>query len=468
MWMKPWTVAGILLLPCKAFGQQPPQQQDPCVIKSEYEALLKQAVAATGPKPAQPKDAKGKALTRAEVERELKTAADIRDKAEIELKVDEKRLAGFQAQLTELENRMRPRLSELNREIQDLTAQIAKTRDVNTLKGLEDRREAKNNEIRRINTDIRELVQDRNVARESIEGKEGVFDGTEKLAVAAEQKMTDLEKQLARIGQYEKWTEADKARPTLAGKKTAYDQAVAAKDQTLAEAKQVVFDMRGKLAAERALLRANERPKFLKSASHLADRAQLEARIKGMDASQKAPLIRAYKENQAAKLNAIVAAMIQQSKDSKNLRLTQVMTNLSQYDCWTDAANYKNTIMDAMKNASVVAGSDFNFTDTEGWEEIPFDDVVDDADKAWVGSWKCSCGITIQLNADKTGSWIDSRGGPPGSMSESGTFTGTWSGGLGGVTLTTSVEKYGRRGGSVGFTLHEGKLRDPWGNLYSR
>jgi hypothetical protein len=98
---------------------------------------------------------------------------------------------------------------------------------------------------------------------------------------------------------------------------------------------------------------------------------------------------------------------------------------------------------------------------------MPYDDVAS-ADAKWVGTWSCSCKIAIQFNADHSGSWIDSRGGPPGSMYESGTFTGTWSGDANSVTLTTSVAKYGRRGGVVTFTLRDGTLHDPWGDVYAR
>jgi len=385
----PWVLTSLLLIPCAAFSQQQPQKQDPCTIKTEYEALLKQAVPAAGPKPAQPN------LTRADVEAALKKATEQRDKAAIELKVDEDGLANVQIRLTELENRMRPRLSELNREVQDLNEKIAKARSADVIKGLEDSRDAKNNEIRRINTDIRELTEERRSALELVEGKPGVIEGSEKPFIAAEQIVTNLEQLLEQIDKYEKWTAAGQARTALAAKKAAYDKAVATKDQALAEAKQVVFDVRGKLTAERALLRAKERPKFLKSASYLADRAQLVARIKVMNAEQRAPLIRAYQEDQSAKLNAIVAAMIQPSKDSKNLRLTQLMTSLSTYDCWTDAANYKNTILRAMENASVVAGSDFTFRDTSGWEEIPFEeDVTGFPDVS--GTWKASIGGIVR------------------------------------------------------------------------
>ena len=53
--------------------------------------------------------------------------------------------------------------------------------------------------------------------------------------------------------------------------------------------------------------------------------------------------------------------------------------------------------------------------------------ALNPAEARFVGSWVCTCNITIVLNEDHTGSWVDRRGGPPGSLYESGTFTGTWS-----------------------------------------
>jgi hypothetical protein len=86
----------------------------------------------------------------------------------------------------------------------------------------------------------------------------------------------------------------------------------------------------------------------------------------------------------------------------------------------------------------------------------------------YVGSWACTCKITIVLNADRTGSFVDGRGGPAGSLYESGTFKGTWSATATAGTLEIPVAQYGRRGGSVQLTFVDGKLRDQFGDVYSR
>ena len=86
----------------------------------------------------------------------------------------------------------------------------------------------------------------------------------------------------------------------------------------------------------------------------------------------------------------------------------------------------------------------------------------------FVGSWVCACKITIVLNADRTGSFVDRRGGPPGSLYESGTFTGTWSAATASVTLDIPVARWGRRGGVIQLSLIDGKLHDPWGDVYAR
>lgn len=89
------------------------------------------------------------------------------------------------------------------------------------------------------------------------------------------------------------------------------------------------------------------------------------------------------------------------------------------------------------------------------------------ADARFVGSWVSPAKITIELNADHSGAWVDSRGGPAGSMSASGRFPGTWH--ASGSTVTLTVPSiYGNRSGSVTFTLSEGKLRDPWGDVFVR
>jgi len=89
------------------------------------------------------------------------------------------------------------------------------------------------------------------------------------------------------------------------------------------------------------------------------------------------------------------------------------------------------------------------------------------ADTRFVGSWVCQCKITILLKADRTGAWVDSRGGPAGSMSASGTFPGTWTPSGDGVLLTIPPE-FGNRSGTVHFQLSDGKLRDRWGGVYAR
>ena len=89
-------------------------------------------------------------------------------------------------------------------------------------------------------------------------------------------------------------------------------------------------------------------------------------------------------------------------------------------------------------------------------------------DMRFVGTWVCSCNISIVVNADRTGSWVDRRGGPPGSMYATATLVGTWTSSGDGMTLSLPVAKYGNRGGSIAFSLVDGKLRDPWGDIYTR
>jgi hypothetical protein len=89
-------------------------------------------------------------------------------------------------------------------------------------------------------------------------------------------------------------------------------------------------------------------------------------------------------------------------------------------------------------------------------------------DQAFVGSWASKIGVTVVLNADHTGNWVDSR--PPGPMQGGGSFSGTWNApDAQAVTLELPTEKYGSRGGSITFNLQpSGSLRDPWGNEYSK
>jgi hypothetical protein len=86
---------------------------------------------------------------------------------------------------------------------------------------------------------------------------------------------------------------------------------------------------------------------------------------------------------------------------------------------------------------------------------------------AFVGEWRCTCKIAVVLRGDRKGSWVDGRGGPPGSMYESGTFTGTWSATATTVTLVIPPE-YRHRSGTVYLTLVDGKLHDAWGGVYVR
>jgi hypothetical protein len=86
----------------------------------------------------------------------------------------------------------------------------------------------------------------------------------------------------------------------------------------------------------------------------------------------------------------------------------------------------------------------------------------------FVGSWKSPAKITIVLNQDGTGAWVDARGGPKGSMQENGTFKGKWSASGDKVTLDMTNPTYGNRSGAVTFTLSDGRLHDQWGDVYSK
>jgi hypothetical protein len=83
----------------------------------------------------------------------------------------------------------------------------------------------------------------------------------------------------------------------------------------------------------------------------------------------------------------------------------------------------------------------------------------------FVGEWRCGCKIAIVLRADHTGSWVDSRGGPPGSMYESATLTGTWTATATSVTLVIPPE-YRNRAGTIYLSLVDRTLRDQWGGVY--
>jgi hypothetical protein len=91
-----------------------------------------------------------------------------------------------------------------------------------------------------------------------------------------------------------------------------------------------------------------------------------------------------------------------------------------------------------------------------------------EVDSRFVGSWTCPANITIRLNLNRQGAWVDSRGGPEGSMYASGTFPGVWSSSGDTAYLTISIAEYGRRGGTVKLRLIEGKLHDDWGDVYTK
>lgn len=77
----------------------------------------------------------------------------------------------------------------------------------------------------------------------------------------------------------------------------------------------------------------------------------------------------------------------------------------------------------------------------------------------FVGKWGSTIGVTIVVNADHTGSWVDSRQGQP------GTWIGKWEANE--TRLYLTPDNSSRYGGMVTFTLRaDGKMTDPWSNAY--
>lgn len=82
-----------------------------------------------------------------------------------------------------------------------------------------------------------------------------------------------------------------------------------------------------------------------------------------------------------------------------------------------------------------------------------------------VGSYVSPIGATVVLRADRTGTWVETRPGQPGTWQ--GTWEGSWDGGNGWVRLTPNDSA--RFGGSVSFTVRPGgRLIDPWNNTYTK
>ena len=79
-------------------------------------------------------------------------------------------------------------------------------------------------------------------------------------------------------------------------------------------------------------------------------------------------------------------------------------------------------------------------------------------DARFVGTWSCECKVQLIFDSNGMGAWVDSRGGPSGSMYESGRYDGYWNSSGNTLTLTLSKGSNPNRFGTVGFQLKEGKL----------
>jgi hypothetical protein len=182
-----------------------------------------------------------------------------------------------------------------------------------------------------------------------------------------------------------------------------------------------------------------------------------------MDPARKAAEIKAFKEEQSAKLNAIVAGLIQPIKDRENRRLTEVMTNLTPYRCWDDVKPWIAEAQRQMQQtASLVGGMDFNFMDTSGWEQMPYDDDVTGLPDV-SGTWKASIGGIIRDIRQSGGriSWsADYQWGPimrhedmQGTVSADGrieviiTYTSPGERTQGGFSATVTVDSNGKATG---------------------
>lgn len=84
-----------------------------------------------------------------------------------------------------------------------------------------------------------------------------------------------------------------------------------------------------------------------------------------------------------------------------------------------------------------------------------------DPNNVFVGTWSCKAGISIVVNADHTGSWVDPRPNTP------GTWIGKWDSSTSQLFLTPDDQA--TYGGTVTFTLEaDGTMHDIWGDIYSK